>query len=144
AHIGLYMPCLIQYHDDDKVTGVPIRLFHGIADDFNAIAACRDYVERLKRAGANVALTEYPDAIHAYDWADYALPTQLPEARGFRNCRLREGDDGQLLNAKTGAIFMANDPCVELGPHIGFNQAAYQATVKAVRAFLAATFKLSG
>jgi hypothetical protein len=36
---------------------------------------------------------------------------------------------------------MANDPCVELGPHIGFNQVAYQATVKAVREFLAATFK---
>jgi dienelactone hydrolase len=67
AHIGLYTPCNVQYRDDDKVTGAPIRLFHGIADDYVSIAPCRDYVERLKRAGANVSLTEYPDTYHAYD-----------------------------------------------------------------------------
>jgi dienelactone hydrolase len=38
AHIGLYTPCNVQYRDDDKVTGAPIRLFHGIADDFVSIA----------------------------------------------------------------------------------------------------------
>jgi hypothetical protein len=54
----------------EKVTGAPIRLFHGIATD------------------------------------------------------------GQVLNAKTGAVYTLADPCVEHGPHIGFNQAAYQATIK--------------
>jgi dienelactone hydrolase len=143
AHIGLYTPCNVQYRDDDKVTGAPIRLFHGIADDYVPIAPCRDYVGRLKRAGANVVLTEYPDAFHAYDVTALSPPTQLPQAQTTRNCTLREGDDGQVLNAKTGAIYTLDDPCVERGPHIGFNQAAYQATVKAVREFLAATFKLS-
>jgi dienelactone hydrolase len=143
AHIGLYTPCNVQYRDDDKVTGAPIRLFHGIADDYVPIAPCRDYVGRLKRAGANVVLTEYPDAFHAYDVTALSPPTQLPQAQTTRNCTLREGDDGQVLNAKTGAIYTLDDPCVERGPHIGFNQAAYQATVKAVLEFLAATFKLS-
>jgi len=143
AHVGLYTPCNVQYRDDDKVTAAPIRLFHGIADDYVSIAPCRDYVERLKRAGANVALAEYPDAFHAYDVTLYASPIQLPQAQTTRNCVLREGDKGELLNAKTGATYTLDDPCVEHGPHIGFNQAAYEATVKAVREFLAATFKLS-
>ncbi len=142
AHIGLYTPCNVQYRDDDKVTGAPIRLFHGIADDYVAIAPCRAYVERLRRAGADVVLTEYPDAFHAYDSTTFSRPIALPQAQTTRNCTLREGDDGQVLNAKTGAIYTLADPCVEHGPHIGFNQAAYQATVKAVREFLAATFKL--
>jgi dienelactone hydrolase len=143
AHIGLYTPCNVQYRDDDKVTAAPIRLFHGIADDYVAIAPCRAYVERLKRAGANVALTEYPEADHAYD--STALPPRIqnPQAQTTRNCTLREGDNGEVLNAKTGAIYTLADSCVERGPHVGFNQAAYQATVKAVREFLAATFKLS-
>ena len=143
AHIGLYTPCNVQYRDDDKVTGAPIRLFHGIADDYVAIAPCRSYVERLKRAGANVALTEYPGADHAYDSAALPPRIQNPQAQTTRNCTLREGDNGQVLNAKTGAIYTLADSCVERGPHVGFNQAAYQATVRAVREFLAATFKLS-
>jgi dienelactone hydrolase len=143
AHIGLYTPCNVQYRDDDKVTSAPIRLFHGIADDYVAIAPCRSYVERLKRAGANVVLTEYPDAHHAYD--STALPPRIqnPQAQTTRNCTLREGNNGDVLNAKTGAIYTLADPCVEHGPHVGFNQAAYQATVKAVREFLVTTFKLS-
>jgi len=143
AHIGLYTPCNVQYRDDDRATGAPIRLFHGIADDYVAIAPCRAYVERLKRAGANVALTEYPDAHHAYDSTALSAPVLRPQAQTTRNCTLREGDNGQVLNAKTRAVYTLNDPCVEHGPHVGFNQAAYQATVKAVREFLAATFKLS-
>jgi dienelactone hydrolase len=142
AHIGLYTPCNVQYRDDYKVTGAPIRLFHGIADDYVAIAPCRAYVERLKAAAVNVVLTEYPDAFHAYDGTTFSPPVQLLQAQTTRNCTLREGDNGQVLNAKTGAIYTLNDPCVERGPHIGFNQGAYQATVKAVREFLSATFKL--
>jgi dienelactone hydrolase len=142
AHIGLYTPCNVQYRDDDKVTGAPIRLFHGIADDYVSIAPCRDYVERLKRAGANVSLTEYPDTYHAYDNALLSPPIQYPQAQTTRNCTLREGDNGQVFNAKTGAVYTLADPCVEHGPHVGYNQAANEATVKAVQEFLTATFKL--
>jgi dienelactone hydrolase len=64
AHIGLYTPCNVAYRDDDKTTGKPIRLFHGIADDYVSIQPCRNYVERLKAADADAdaTLTEYPDA----------------------------------------------------------------------------------
>ena len=46
------------------------------------------------------------------------------------------------MNEKTGAPFTFADPCIERGAHIGYNAAAHQATVKAVKEFLAATFKL--
>jgi dienelactone hydrolase len=46
AHIGLYTPCNTTYHGDDKLTGKPIRLFHGQADDWVPIQPCRNNVER--------------------------------------------------------------------------------------------------
>jgi dienelactone hydrolase len=110
AHIGLYTPCNVQYRDDDKVTGAPIRLFHGIADDYVSIAPCRAYVERLKAAGVNVALTEYPDAFHAYDGTT-SPPIQLPQAQTTRNCTLREGDNGQLPTQRRCRLYRA-DPCM--------------------------------
>ena len=67
AHIGLYTPCNVTYKQDNKVGNKPIRFFHGIADDYVSIEPCRSYVKRLKEAGADVTLKEYPDAYHAYD-----------------------------------------------------------------------------
>src|SRR6266566_5683905 len=58
AHIGLYTPCNVSYKQDSKVGNNPIRLFHGIADDYVSIEPCRSYVKRLKEAGADVTLTE--------------------------------------------------------------------------------------
>jgi len=68
-----------------------------------------------------------------------------PRAQTTRNCWLKEGNDGQLLNGKTGQVYsIASDPCVELGPHVGYNAAAHQATVAAVKAFLTQHFDLKG
>src|SRR5262249_19247717 len=130
AHIGLYTPCNVQYRDDDKVSGAPIRLFHGVADDYVSIAPCRNYIARLEEAGANATLTEYPGAHHVYDMAAFSSLVQLPQAQTTRNCELREGDNGQVLNIKTGAVYRHSDTCVEHGPHMGYNAAAYEATAK--------------
>ena len=142
AHIGLYTPCNVAYRDDDKTTGKPIRLFHGIADDYVSIGPCRDYVERLKAAGADATLTEYPDAYHGYDAFLLKEPLRLPQAQTGRNCFLKEADDGVIINAKSGNLFTLEDPCMEKGPQVAYNAAAHQATVKAVKEFLTVTFKL--
>jgi dienelactone hydrolase len=142
AHIGLYTPCNTAWRDDDKTSGAPIRLHHGIADDYVSIVPCRGYVERLKSAGADVTLTEYPDAHHAYDNFTLGAPVANPRAQTTRNCWLKEGDNGQLLNAKTNQLYaIASDPCVELGPQVGYNAAAHQATVAAVKEFLTTKFR---
>jgi dienelactone hydrolase len=142
AHIGLYTPCNVHYAQDEKTSNKPIRMFHGIADDYVAIEPCRQYVQRLKQAGADVTLTEYPDAYHAYDMFTIKVPIKTPMAQTTRNCSLEEGPNGQTLNSKTKQRFDLNDACVEKGPMVGYNAAAHEATVKAVKEFLTTTFGL--
>jgi len=139
AHIGLYTPCNVSYRDDDKVTGKPIRLFHGIADDYVSIAPCRAYTERLKKGGADVSLAEYAGAYHAYDNFVLAKPVKFPQGQTTRNCLLKEGDNGEVLNVKTNQPFNLKDPCLELGPQVAYNANAYQATLSEVKEFLSKT-----
>ena len=136
AHIGLYTPCNVTYKDDHKVTGKPIRLFHGIADDWVLIEPCRAYVARLKSIGADVALTEYPGAYHAYDYFILKEPLKRPQAQTARHCSLAEGDGGEILNSTTGKHFDLNDPCVERGTTVVYNEEATKGTTKAVKEFL--------
>ena len=142
AHIGLYTPCNITFKDDERSTGRPIRMHHGIADDYVSIEPCRTYTKRLKDAGADVSLTEYPDAHHAYD--SFLLPASLafPNAQTTRKCLVKEGEQGTLLNAQTGQPYTLADACVEKGPHVGYNAAAHEATVQAIQLFLTGLFKL--
>jgi dienelactone hydrolase len=143
AHIGLYTPCDMQFRDEDKVTGAPIRLFHGSADDSDPVTPCRDYVARLKRGGADVTLTEFPGAYHAYESHGVPPPEVLKVMQNARNCAWRENDNGQMVNAKTGAPYSYRDACVEYGVgHFGYSPAATEATVTAVRGFLKSVFKL--
>jgi dienelactone hydrolase len=143
AHIGIYTPCNVTYKQDNKVGNRPVRFFHGIADDYVSIEPCRLYVKRLKEAGADVVLTEYPDAHHAYDNFTYPSPVAFPNAQTTRNCLIVEGDGGVLLNSQTNQPFSLRDSCVERGPHVGYNEAAHKATVEAVKQFLASRFKLA-
>ena len=142
AHIGLYTPCNVAYRDDDKVAAKPIRLFHGIPDDWVSIAPCRTLAARLKQAGADVTLTEYPGSYHAYDNPAYAKPVKVAQAQTSRNCALEEGDGGTILNAKTKQPFTLDDACMERGAQVAYNEPAHKATVAAVKEFLGTTFKL--
>jgi dienelactone hydrolase len=63
AHIGVYGSCSTVLRDEDKVTGKPIRLFKGTLDDFGLIEPCREYVSRLKQAGADVVMAELTPTI---------------------------------------------------------------------------------
>ena len=67
AYIPLYASCNPTLIGDTDVSGVPIRMFHGAADDYVPVAPCRAYVERLRAVGNDVQLTEFADAHHAYD-----------------------------------------------------------------------------
>lgn len=140
AHIGMYTPCNTRFNADTKVAQVPIRLFHGIADDYVSVVPCRDYVAELKATGTDVALTEYAGAQHGFDAPTIPSLVDLPKAQTTRNCRLKEGPDGTTLNAVTGVPYsLKGDACVATGAHVGYSAEATAAAREAVTAFLKQT-----
>ena len=141
AYIVFYPDCHTRYIDEEDVADRPIRIFHGAADDYNPPAACRPYVARLQKAGHDVRLTEYRDAHHVFDSPATKVPTKSPQSQTVRGCRLEEVDGGRILNSATKQTFTYEDPCVERGPTLGYNEAAAREAQKAVREFVMATLK---
>jgi dienelactone hydrolase len=141
AHVAVSAPCVRTYRGDGKVTGKPIRMFHGIADDLFSIEPCREYVARLKQAGVDIQLTELPDADHGFGAFNLKAPEINPQMLTSRKCRLEEGDNGQLLNRATSKPFAPTDACMERGVTFSYNEAAATATMAEVKAFLSAALK---
>lgn len=59
-----------------------------------------------------------------------------------RNCTIREGEGGVLMNAATNAPFAYKDACIELNPHVGGNPKTAEEARKAVTDFLRTLLKL--
>jgi dienelactone hydrolase len=142
AHIPLYASCTTTFIGDTDVTA-PIRQHHGAADDYVTIGPCRPYFERLRAAGRDAQLIEYPDAHHAYDNPlGPKVPTVGRGSQSTRACTLKEETPGRVINVASGQPFTYQDPCVQTDPHLGYNEAATNATRIAAKAFLRTTFKL--
>jgi dienelactone hydrolase len=143
AYLPFYPDCKTTFVDDTDVADRPIRIFGGTLDDYNPIAACKAYVERLKAVGRDVALTEYATASHAFDNPLGAQPAAVsPTYESVRNCAIHEAAGGLLINAETEQPFGYKDACVVHGPHLGYDPVAADAAKAAVRAFLKTAFKL--
>jgi len=140
AYIGFYTPCNVALIDDEKVGTRPIRLYHGLADDWVPVGPCRDYVARLKKAGADISLVEYPGAYHAFDNQMIPGTMQLPQALTARKCRFEEKQPGVIINNDTGQPATANDSCIERGATIAYNAEATAAARKDVVEFLTNLF----
>jgi dienelactone hydrolase len=139
AYVPFYASCGTRYVDDEELSRNPIRMFHGAADNYVPVAPCREYVQRLKAKGVDVALTEYPGAHHVFDGRPFKTPVIAAKSQSTRNCPLAERQNGVVVNVKTGQAFTYADPCVELGPTIAYDETAHAAALKAVKQFLAAT-----
>src|ERR1700737_622105 len=143
AYIPFYPDCATTYSGDTDVAERPIRIFHGMADDYNPVASCKAYVERLQAAKRDVVLKEYPNAQHVFDTPLNVGTVQvLANAQTVRACTIREADGGILLNAATQQPFTYKDGCVQLNPHVGGNAEATQAARVAVTDFVRQVFKL--
>jgi dienelactone hydrolase len=142
AYIPFYPDCMTTYVQDTDIDK-PIRIFHGTPDDYNPVATCRKYVERLKAAGRDVVLTEYPNAQHGFDNPlGTAAPFMVKGAQTVRNCRIMEEPKGVLINAVSKEPFTYKDSCVEKDPHVNHDAEATAAARVAVKDFLRTTFKL--
>jgi dienelactone hydrolase len=144
AYIPFYPDCSTTYATDTEIAARPIRIFHGTPDDYNPVASCKAYVARLMEAKRDVVLTEYPDSQHGFDAGLLGVSTITVSANAqtARNCHLKEGEGGVLMNADTNAPFGYKDACIELNPHVGGNPGTAEAARKAVSEFLQALFRL--
>ena len=140
AYIPFYPDCATSYIDDTDVAAAPIRIFHGIPDDYNPMASCKAFLSRLKSAGRDVELTGYPDAQHGFD-APFGEVAVSKGAQTVRACTIKEGPAGVLVNTATGAAFAYTDACVQFDPHVGRNAAAAAAAQTAVTDFVRSVFK---
>lgn len=136
SHIGLYTPCNTRFIGDTTVTGSPMRLFHGISDDYVSVGPCRAFVQELKSKGVDVSLTEFPNTQHGYDSPLAPEKLAVPSAQSTRHCQFIEKSQGELFNAQSGAPFSYTDACVAVGAHVGHNPDSTTQTVKSVIEFL--------
>ena len=141
AYVPFYAACGTTYLEDEDVTGKPIRLFHGSADDYVPVAPCRAYAARLKAAGKDVVLTEYAGAGHVFDWQALKKPVKLEKAQRTGQCSLAETKGGVVVNAKTNLPFTYADPCVDFGPTIAYDEKASTEARRDVKDFVTATLK---
>jgi dienelactone hydrolase len=142
AYISFYPDCATTFVSDTDVADRPIRIFGGTLDDYNPIALCKPYAERLKAAGQDVQVTEYATAPHAFDNPLGPVPAAVvTNAQTVRHCTIREEPAGSLINASTRQPFNYKDSCVELNPHVGYDAVAAEAAKTSVKAFLKALFK---
>jgi dienelactone hydrolase len=142
AHVAFYPPCMTTYRGDDQVTAKPIRVLHGTADDWNPLAPCRAYVERLSTLGKDIRLVEYPDAYHVFDAPAFKEALKVAAAPTTARCVLAEGDGGAIINEETKQPFSYGDACVVKGPTVAYQEAASKQARDYVRTFLRQVFAL--
>jgi dienelactone hydrolase len=143
VHLPFYPGCHVTYLDEEQVTDRPIRIFHGAADDWTPIGPCREYAQRLRRAGKDVRLRELPGAPHAFD--DPSLPARQhwPEAVNPSRCFFLELPGGQLVSRETGRPLEPGDPCFSRGATVGYRADAHHRVIREVRDLLTAIFRLA-
>ena len=143
AYVPFYPDCATTFIGDTDVDK-PIRIFGGTPDDYNPIARCKTYAERLKAAGRDVVITEYPNAQHAFDSPTMPTTPILSEkSQSVRHCTIREEQGGVLISVSSGQPFTYKDACVEYGPHLGHDPEATRQAKEAVTAFVRSVFKLN-
>ncbi len=142
AHIAFYPDCTTTYLRDNDVSDKPVRILHGASDNYNPVAACRAYIERLTAAHRDVKLIEYPDAFHVFDAPAFRTSVTLKGATTTRRCHLVESEDHQIINSETQKPFTYSDACVDKDPTLAYNESASNQAHIFVRDFLTEVFKL--
>ncbi len=96
----------------------------------------------MKKNGEDASLTEFPGATHVYDMTWLKDRVAFAKGVSLRHCSLAEGEGGQIINTKTGKLFDRNDPCIETGVNLQYDEAATNGTREGVKALLTSVFGL--
>ncbi len=145
AHVALYPSCSIPYRAA-AVSGAPILMLLGEADDYTPAPSCLDYADWFRRGGAPVETRLYAGAHHDFDIP--APPRRYAGLQSARNCRAEvSADTGRMTRLDTGqemadqaAVNAYLRSCVEYGATYGGNADALAAAQRDVAAFLQRAF----
>jgi len=106
AYVPFYPGCKTAFENDEIISDRPIRIFFGDKDDFVSHVLCEEYVNRLRKAGADVTITIYPNATHAFDFKPdlrgEGMKVKSGSGVNYRNCRFVEdlSSDRMALGVK--------------------------------------------
>ena len=147
AHVALYPSCSIPYRAE-RLSGAPILMLLGSADDYTPAAACRDYAAWFAAKGVPIEVIAYEGAYHDFDIPD--PPRFLPALQSARGCNAEvDVDSGTVRRHDTGEAM--RDPttisayfrtCMQRGATMGRDAAALARAEQDVAMFLRNTFKL--
>ena len=135
AQLAFYPPCNATYREDDLIAVRPLRVFHGTADDWHPIEPCRQYIARLRRAGADAVMVELSGARHFFDLPDAPPVLRLPGVQRS-SCLTEERADG-VVSRTTGRP-PTREECWQPGATIGHDQRAYEEALRRVKETLVA------
>ena len=144
GHIAFYpSTCFIRLADEGNTSGSPIRILHGVEDDWTPIDQCIEMIDRMTGLGVDAAIEGYPDALHSFDneslaWAVTHVSMGAISPRG---CEFVEVD-GAIIDTDTGGVAGVGSTCVEAGITYGYNAEARQQAEEDLMAFLAEIFDL--
>jgi dienelactone hydrolase len=136
GYLPFYPACNFELAAGLDLVAVPVRQFHGAADDWTSASVCQAYFERLKAAGADAEITVFDGAYHAFDSPLARFKFVNETAQASFGC-MRVELNGVLLNRDTGEPFSYDDACVTTGPAVQYDEAATKAAQASVAAFLA-------
>jgi dienelactone hydrolase len=144
AYLAFYPPsCNHILLEEADVQGGPIRIFLGTEDDVVLIGPCRDYVTRMRQAGKDVGLVEYPSATHAFDHPLFKQPRWAADHLNPARCMIVELPDGRFVDRDTGSPAGLDSPCVSRGYLQRADARAHRQAIQDVKAFLSRIFKLN-
>ena len=147
AHVALYPSCSIPYRAE-RVSGAPILMLLGGADDYTPAAACRGYADWFAAKGVPIQVIVYEGAHHDFDIPD--PPRFLPALQSARGCNAEVDVDGGIVRRlDTGDAL--RDPttisayfrtCMQRGATMGGDAAALARAEQDVATFLRQALKL--
>ena len=145
AHIALYPSCSLPYIPK-AVTGAPILILAGGADDYTPSVHCIRYADRLRSLGADIRLVILDGAHHGFDVL--RPPTYLARAQTARNCRMdielepvggRLWDSGEWVPPREIGRHVRD--CSARGATMGGNEAALNQAIEEIRQLIRRTLQ---
>jgi dienelactone hydrolase len=146
AHVALYPGCNTRFLAG-KITGAPMLMLLGGADDLTPPEPCRRYGEWFRNMGAAIKVVAYPGAYHLFDGTE---PVHfIAQAATAGNCDTEYDLEARVLRrTDTSAVLADNEigtyfsTCSSRGFHIGGDSDARAGAKHEIAAFFKTRLQL--